>query len=355
MTQRERVLCALTGEAPDRVPWGLDGFNRSVSTEFLKRTGTEDFLSYFRLDYRFPSSGDLDLDGMDPREKYSVYYKDLPESADVDEWGIAYIPGSNPAFDVLVSPLKSIKGIQEIEEYPFPDLKNKSRYSGLRESVEEIHRRELASVGGLQQTIFEIAWGIRGFAELMMDFAVNPRVAEYLLDGITELRRFQAEQYARAGVDVIMLGDDVGMQDRMLMNPDTWRRWLKPRLRSVIEGIHSVKPDTIIFYHCDGFIEPIIEDLVEIGVSVLNPVQPECMNPEELRAKYGKKLAFWGTVGIQTTLPFGSPDEIRELVKSRIDTLGRDGGLLISPTHAIEPDVPWKNLMAFVEACRMYG
>ena len=319
------------------------------------KTGTEDFLKHFNLDYRFPISRKTDFPETDHRRQYTKYHSDIPDSATIDQWGIMYIPGSNPAFDMLISPLKLVEDIDAVQRYPLPDLKDPRRYQGLRESVEEIHQRNLAAVGGLQQTVFEIAWGIRGFAELMMDFTVNPQMANLLLDRITELRCFQGAQLARAGVDVIMLGDDVGMQDRMLLNPDLWRQWLKPRLRKVIESVQAYEPDTIVFYHSDGAIEPIIADLIDIGVSVLNPVQPECMDPGAIRAKYGRHLSFWGTVGIQTTLPFGKPDEIAECVKNRINTLGRDGGLLISPTHAIEPDVPWENLMAFVEACKSYG
>lgn len=104
-----------------------------------------------------------------------------------------------------------------------------------------------------------------------------------------------------------------------------------------------------------GDIREIIPDLIEIGVEILNPIQPECMDPAELKRKYGFCLSFWGTIGIQTTLPFGTPDDVRREVKQRIETVGRGGGLLIAPTHVIEPEVPWENIIAFVEAVKEYG
>lgn len=134
-----------------------------------------------------------------------------------------------------------------------------------------------------------------------------------------------------------------------------WRKWLKPRLARVIEQARRVKPDILIFYHSDGDCTAIIPELIEIGVDILNPVQPECMNPAELKKEYGDRLAFWGTIGTQTTMPFGTPDEVKAVVKERIETVGKGGGLLLAPTHILEPEVPWENVLAFFEAVEEYG
>jgi len=129
-----------------------------------------------------------------------------------------------------------------------------------------------------------------------------------------------------------------------------WRRWFKPRLAQVIQVARRVKPDLLVEYHTDGYVEPFIPDLIEVGVNVLNPVQPECMNPAEIKHKYGDKLAFSGTVGTQTTMPFGAPQEVRRVVAERIQTVGRGGGLVLAPTRFVEPDVPWQNIEAFFGA-----
>jgi len=141
----------------------------------------------------------------------------------------------------------------------------------------------------------------------------------------------------------------------MMISPEIWRKWLKPRLAKVIDAAKSANRSVIISYHSDGVILPIIEELIEIGVDVLNPVQPECMDPAKIKALYGSRLAFSGTIGTQTTLPFCTPDEVRKVVKERIETVGKGGGLFIGPSHTLEPEVPWKNVVAFVEAVEEYG
>ena len=204
-------------------------------------------------------------------------------------------------------------------------------------------------------TIFEVSWQLRGMENLLLDFLENKPFAIYLLDFITEMRRFMIRRFAEAGVDHIHLGDDMGTQRGMLISPKMWREWFKERMRSIILVAKKVNPEVIISYHSDGNIEKIIPELIEIGIEVLNPVQPEAMDPVKLKQKYGNKLAFWGTVGTQSTMPFGTPKEVKKVVKQRIETVGDGGGLLISPTHMLEPEVPWENIRAFFEAVEEYG
>jgi uroporphyrinogen decarboxylase len=141
----------------------------------------------------------------------------------------------------------------------------------------------------------------------------------------------------------------------MIMSPATWREWFKGRLASIIEEAQAVKPGLPIFYHSDGNPEAIIPDLIEIGVTILNPVQPECIDPVMVKRQYGNHLALWGTIGTQTTMPFGTPEQVRAEVKHRIETVGYDGGLVLGPTHSLEPDVPWENIVALYEAIEEYG
>jgi uroporphyrinogen decarboxylase len=204
-------------------------------------------------------------------------------------------------------------------------------------------------------TLFECAWLLRGLEDLLVDFVIHPTLAAALLDKLTASGIESATRLARAGVDILLTGDDVGTQRGMLMSPKMWRKWLKPRLAEIIAASKGAKPDLIIFYHSDGDIEPIIPELIEIGVDVLNPVQPECMDPVHLKREYGGELAFWGTIGTQTTMPFGTPDEVKATVVERIETVGQGGGLLLAPTHVLEPDVPWENIAAFFEAIDEYG
>jgi len=116
-----------------------------------------------------------------------------------------------------------------------------------------------------------------------------------------------------------------------------------------------VNPNILISYHSDGYIEPFIPELIEIGLDVLNPIQPECMDPAAIKRRYGDRLAFFGTIGTQTTFPFGSPEDMRQEIRQRIETVGKGGGLILAPSHMLEPDVPWQNILAFFEAAREFG
>jgi uroporphyrinogen-III decarboxylase len=135
----------------------------------------------------------------------------------------------------------------------------------------------------------------------------------------------------------------------MLMSPDTWRRFLKPRMAAFISSLKSINPSLKVAYHSDGSILPIIPELIEVGVDVLNPVQPRSMDPALLKRQYGDDLCFWGSIDEQQTLPFGGPADVRAEVMQRLQTLGRDGGLIIGPTHHVQLDTPVENVQALVE------
>jgi uroporphyrinogen decarboxylase len=258
-------------------------------------------------------------------------------------------------FTGIVSPLRGATSLEELVSYPLPDYGDPSCWEHLTAEVVGLHERGLAAHGLMGQTIFETAWLIRSMEELLPDMLGNPDWAAVLLDRIAEIRRIQSAKFAEADVDIIRTGDDVASQRGMLMDPETWREWLKPRLASIIDSAREVKPDVLIWYHSDGDCRAIIPDLIEIGVDILNPVQPECMDPAEVKKLYGDRLSFSGTIGTQTTMPFGTPEEVRSEIKKRIHTVGRGGGLLIAPTHVLEPDVPWENVLAFVDGVRSFG
>jgi uroporphyrinogen decarboxylase len=145
------------------------------------------------------------------------------------------------------------------------------------------------------------------------------------------------------------------MQTGMIMSPAAWRKWFKGRMQRIIGEARAINPEIPVFYHSDGNPEAIIPELIEIGVTILDPVQPECIDPVKVKRLYGDRLALWGTIGTQTTMPFGTLDEVRAEVRHRIETVGYDGGLVLGPTHSLEPDVPWANIVALYEAIEEYG
>ena len=240
-------------------------------------------------------------------------------------------------------------GCGVLQDYPWPDFFSESCYEDITEHVKELHRENLA-VAGSVGSIFENAFALRELQNLLVGFLENEDIATALLNKLTSIRCHMAKKYAEANVDLLYTWDDTGMQDRMLMSPEIWRKWLKPRLAKVIKSARDITPDIHVFYHSDGRIEEVIPDLIEVGVTVLNPIQPECMDPVKLKKLYGDRLAFWGTIGTQSTMPFGTPSEIRRVVKERIETIGKGGGLILAPTHVLEPDVPWENIIAFFDS-----
>jgi len=351
MEPRERILRAMRRQIPDRVPREAV-FTIPVEEEFRLRTYVSDYETYFGMDRRT-----VVFRRPQPPTDFSPYLEgvSLPEGAFQDEWGNLVVKGFKYRTTDYVFPIRNLHSVAELNEYPFPDFRQDLCHAHLDAEVKSLHDRGLAVTGDLWGTFFERSWHIRGMDQLFFDFADNPDFANALLDKMFDLRIFMATRFAEAGVDILHTGDDLGMQHSLLMSVPMWRKWFKPRLAQVWAAARRVKPDILISYHSDGFIEPFIPELIEIGLDVLNPIQPECMDPSDIKRKFGDRLAFFGTIGNQTTLPFGSPEDVRREVQQRIETVGKGAGLVLAPSHLVEPDVPWENILAFFEAAEEYG
>lgn len=349
MDNREIVIRALSRDNPVRVPKEAS-FTPLVAEKLKEKIGRNDFETYFNMEMRGV--------GISPTKRKTDFSRylpsNLPEGTTIDETGIAHVPGSMYHFTKMRHPLVTLTNVKELEEYPFPDETEAYRYDGLNEKVDKLHKEGYFVIGAVGH-IFEAAWGMRGMEELFADFMLNHDFATYLLDKITSSREIMAEEMAKAGCDQILLGDDIAMQNKMIMSPETWKKWIKPRLAEVIAKAKAVNQKIFVYYHSDGNIRDVIPDLIEVGVNVLNPVQPECMDPSDIKKKYGNKLSFWGTIGTQTTMPFGTPEDVKKEVKKRIETVGYDGGLVLAPTHILEPDVPVDNILAFFDAVSEFG
>ena len=355
MNSRERVLAVVNRKIPDRVPKDLSwGLCPALEEEFRRRTGCDDYYEYFGLDIRM-----LDFAPTRLQRDFSQYFtgRDQERGFSVNEWGVGIGRSRDESlhFEHIISPLKNGMTEKEAAEFPLPDFLEEYRHSHFESCVKEWHEKGLAVCGSLVQTIFEKAWAIRGFEETLMDMIAEPEAISILFDRLTELRIEQMKLLVNAGIDILMLGDDVGMQTGMLMGADTWRELLKPRMAKIIHEAKKLRPDLPIFYHSCGNPGQIIPDLIEIGVTVLNPIQPECFDLQYVKDTYGDKLAFWGGVSAQKNLSFGTPEQVKAEVKRCIEILGKDGGYFIGPNHVVEPEVSWENLMAFFEAVEEYG
>jgi len=349
---RERVLTALSRRVPDRVPKTMS-LCPSQMERFRQETGHESPAAYFGFETRgvgpLPVQTDAD---------FGPYLEDLPAGARVDEWGIGWLRGSEFHFERIIHPLRNARTVAEIENYPFPDLAAGYRFAGFADKIDAVHQEGFAAVASVSPvggTVFWPAYKLRGMAALLMDLVTEPMLAGALLDKVTEICAALAARLASYDIDILWLADDFGTQRALIVRPEAWREWFKERLRTVIHAAKSVNPDLLIAFHSDGKIDEIIPELIDIGVDVLNPIQPEVMDPAALKREYGQDLAFWGGVGTQTTMPFGTATGVRETVRDLIATVGEGGGFLIAPTHLVEPEVPWENIVAFIEAVEEFG
>ena len=346
MDSRERVRTALSGGRPDRVPCALGFFPQSLF-------GARDADEAFHTDVRF-----VEFDPPQGQDQLFEYLETLPADVHVgslaqlrtyQEWG--YHPASDSGHPVgrLRSAADWVRGL-------VPDLSDSRRYAGLAERVARLHDRGLAVAGSpphLGGELFESAWRLRGFERFMKDLVKRPELVEYLLDQLTALAAESAVILAGAGVDILLLDDDVAYCGGLLISPSTWRRFFKPRLARIIDAARNTAPDLLVFYHSDGDFARLLPELMEVGVNVVNPVSPDCMDAAEIRHRFGDRLALWGTVGTAVAWDLGTPGQLREEVRVRVATLGRSG-LLLSPAYDLD-FAPQENISAFVQAVRDFG
>jgi len=181
-------------------------------------------------------------------------------------------PGAVAHFQEMLHPMVRFTDVRQVRDYPRPDFLADYRWEGAAQKAREIKAQDLVCAAFMEMTIFEVAWYLRGMEDFMMDLMGGEEIAFALLDILTEMRVGMPRRYAEAGVDLLMLGDDVATQLNMMISPELWRETLKPRLAQVIRAAKEARPEILIFYHGDGNMEEILPDLVEIGVEVLNPV-----------------------------------------------------------------------------------
>ena len=348
MNARERVREALLCRKPDKLPKALGFFDQSL--EDIAPTRPE---NYFDLDVRF-----AEFDPPDNQDEFRRYMDQLPADIHVGsraqlrtyhEW--QYHPEKGTA-----RPLSSVRSLKELVEYVLPDLANPNRHTGLSKQVQRWHTQGFAVAGmppHLGGELFETAWRLRGFENFMIDLADRTDIIAYLLDQLTSMLIENALILARAGIDILLLDDDVAMPTGLMISPDTWRYHFKDRMARVINIAREESPDLLIFYHSDGDFTQLIPDLVDIGINVINPVQPDCMDRAAIKREFGDRLAMWGTVGTARLWDEGSPEQIRSEVRRCIETMGPEG-LLLAPAYDID-FAPFENIVAFVEAVKDFS
>ena len=339
---------ALPDRCPFEISWGA--FTPGLMNVYRERTGSAvDPCEHFDFDTR-----SVDLEPTRKQTDFRRFYPDpIQEDVVFDEWGVGMVAGPLEHFvEYKYHPLAACETPEQVLDFAWPDVDADYRFEPLAAKVADYQARGYAVTGELYQTIFEMAWLMRGMENLLMDFHTEPAIAHAICEKLTELRIKQAARYAELGVDILRLGDDVGTQTGPMIGLETYRTFLKERSRRIIAAAKRVRPELLVFMHCDGQVAEFIPDYLEIGVDILNPLQPECNDLAAIGRQYGDRLSFWGGIGTQSTMPFGTPEDVLRKVREVQAALGARGGLLLAPTHILEPEVPWANVEAFVAAAK---
>ncbi|MDP7522929.1 MAG: uroporphyrinogen decarboxylase family protein [Arenicellales bacterium] len=373
MSRRERILAALNRQQPDRVPIDLGGTYASTvyftAYEKLKRhmgLEHETELGMRRARVAIPDLSMLDYFDVDTRLISLSSYegglqRDIDEDNFVDEWGAVWgKTGDGPYLNVGGPFQHDDITLAEVENHDWPDPDNPGLYRGFRKRAQALREAsDHAIILNIRLGVVHEAQFVRGYSKWLVDLYRRPEIASRLMEfGSHFCAKVAETALAEAGefIDIVFFGDDMSTQQTTVFSPDIYRQMIKPHQAMVIGRVKKAA-DVKVVFHCCGAIADLIDDLAEIGVDAINPVQVAAkgMEPERLKRDFGDKMAFWGGVDTQRVMPQCNEDEVRQETRHIIDTLGRGGGLVLTAVHNIQPDVPPANVLAMYNEARLYG
>jgi uroporphyrinogen decarboxylase len=373
LSHRERAMLALNHHEADRVP--LD-FGSTIATtmivpayerlknhlglkhetKFLAKRGRtvipdEAVLRRFDVDFRPLVLGDFRGGGA----------KEIDPDTMFDVWGTTWKKAPDGHFINVGGPFQNRDpDLGLIESFAWPDPADPGLYEGLRERADFLRNHtDYAVILNLPVGIMHQCEFMRGFAPFLMDLVENPEFACLMMDRVADVWTGMARRAVEAvgdRVDVVAWGDDVAMQQAPLMSPATYHTLIKPRHRRMVESIKSGCGAKVQYHSC-GAVTPLLNDLIDIGVDALNPVQVSArnMDPGQLKIEYGERLSFWGGIDTQHVLPSGTVEEVRAEVRRIIDALGKGGGYVLASVHNIQAEVPPENVVAMFDEAKTYG
>jgi uroporphyrinogen decarboxylase len=266
-----------------------------------------------------------------------------------NEFGMVMKP-TELYMEVIRAPLAGTKNINQVQQYQFPDPSAPGRFKKAKQDI-SLYKDSHFIIGDVELTIFELAWHLVGMEEYMIAFAMEEEWIDLLNDQVEEWSLGLAKNLVEAGVDAIWFGEDLGTQNSMLISPEMWRTRLKPRYIRMIGELRSINPEVMIIMHSDGAVAPLIEDFIEMGIDIYNPVQPNVpgSDPAELAQKYGGRINFFGGIDQQQLLPEGDAGKMEAELHSRAQILGSDGGYLMAPAHIIQADTAPETVEKMIE------
>ncbi len=356
MKARERVLAALAFEEPDRVPVDYK-VRRDVSERLAAYAGAADQEGLYRrlgIDFRgvsvrehhpaFEARTNGALGGsMEKRGKRFVF---RPDGAYEDAWGIVFRPGADGVYEQWIT--GPFADSTDIEGFAWPGRNIYDPVEAVRARV-AAWKGEYALVTSVNYP-FKICWQMRGLENFLCDMLLEPDFARALWKRVAAYEQEKAVRAALAGVDIIAFVGDIAMQNRLMLSVPAWRAIDKPLFADLIGAVKRANPSVRIMYHSDGDLREVIDDLIEVGVEILNPIQPESMDPGELKRRYGRRLVLNGAVSIQRTLPFGSVADVRSEIRQLVAECAPGGGFILAPSNHILADVPFENTLEIYRA-----
>jgi len=353
MSSKERVINTINHIKPDRTP--LDGWFTNDIMDKLKSyfgfTDDESVLQRLGIDFRpvvMESAKDFSnakwMDFIINKNTFSIsdyIGKPVGENVYEDEWGVQIkLNKDGVNWGYSYHPLNDL----DLKKLKVPDI---SSYERLGNAKERIAKFKDKFIYAGVSTCFRRGWLLTGFSKFLEALLLNRGYIDELLDRLVEFEIEEIKMYIDSGVDMIELLGDLGSEESLFISPKLWREIFKPRMKKVID---SVKRENVYFFlHTDGNIVEIIPDLIEIGLNILNPIQPECMNPATIKKLYGDKLTLHGTMSLQKTFSFGRPEDVVEEAKDRIKKCGYNGGLILAPSNALTKNIPVENIVTFYD------
>lgn len=350
-SSRERCIRAIKREEVDLIPlnvWVDAPEPLNGLMEHLDMKSYDKLMAHFNIDYRGNMLGTalLNMVGLDLTGGFTEkQFRD--ETGRVlfrNRFGVVSAFSLDRRTSMYVEhPLQRM----DVEDFPWPEVKEES----VNEVVRLRKRYEDHCVMGFSLQPFETACSLFGYSEMFKRMFREDKSVEKALDRLFGIAHAMAKLFLEAGVDEVYNGDDVGAEHTMLISPEMWRKQLKPRYKKLADLVHT--KGAFLHFHTDGWIEPIIPDLIEVGVDVLEPIQPEAMDPRKVKREYGSKISLEGAISIQKTLPFGTPEDVEDEVRKRMNDLGPTG-YIFRPSHTILAGTPLENITTLYEAANRY-
>lgn len=332
MTKRERVIQSLRHQQPDVCPYHVR-FTKVALSKLAQATGDPAILDSIGNHFAY-------MPTRAPDEEVEIrpgYVR--------DEFGLVW----NRTIDQDIGVIEEFPVTpQNLDRYPFPDPLAAGRFEYLTRGCQAGH--DLFRLATRRFTLFERAWSLRGMEDLLVDMVCDSGFVDALLDRILEFDLAIVRESLKYPIDGFHFGDDWGQQKGLIMGPRMWRRYIKPRMAVLFGKVKQA--GKFVSIHSCGDIREILGDLIEIGLDMFNPFQPEVIDVVQAKKHFGDRLTFWGGISTQRTLPFGTPDDVRAEVRARMDVIGQDGGYICAPAHDIPADVPVANILALVETLR---